>query len=358
MRHNGILILVVFLVAVIAVATCCFYPEAYEKPHSVWHNEATDEFIKLFQRSIDPVHLAYYKRLVANLSPQKALRVLRDDMRKHKEEVDRGRVWAKDKRIVVAGLLQNAADQVPDLQARCKRIVTHFKDYRIIVLENNSTDGSREELLAWAAHDPRVKVLCQNPYIANADECFIDGSSGVKDKSPMPNRIRKMATLRNIYLTHIGHYYKDFDLLCVMDMDLEGELFADGFFHGVGVLSSPKVDAVACNGMLKTDDDAFYYYDSFAYVEEHDPPVLNDMSEKSEHDNYVHIYMTQLYCSQMTPDRVQSAFGGCVLYKLAPALQARYDFSQNSFVCEHTYFHQKMRLYVDPRMVFMITKNG
>lgn len=356
-------VFMVVVVSVVVVLTCCccffFYREKYEKPQPAWHNEATDEFIRLFERPIDPVHLAYYKRTVANLSQQRALRVVREDMRKHKEEVMKGVERAKDKRIVVAGLLQNAADQVPDLIARCQKLVSYFKDYRIVVLENNSTDGSRDELLAWAARDHRVKVLCQNPYIANADECLINASSSnVKDKSPMPDRIRKMATLRNIYIAHVGHYYKDFDYLCVMDMDLEGELFVDGFLHSVRLLDNPKVDGVACNGMIRADDDSFYYYDSFAYVEQHDPPFLNDMSEKSEHDNYVHIYMTQLYCSQMIPDRVRSAFGGCVLYKLDPALRARYDFSQNSFVCEHTYFHKDMRVYVNPRMVFMITKNG
>lgn len=335
-----------------------YYKEKYEnnKSFPLWHNEATEEFFRLFQRPIDPVHFAYYKRSTHYLSPQKSMLFIKNDMQKYKQEVEEGKKKAKGSKVIVAGLLQNGAYHIPELKERCQKIVGHFKDYRIIILENNSIDASRNGLLEWSQYDDRVKILCQDPYVVNSEECMITGSSGIKDTSPMPNRIRKMATLRNIYMDHIQHYYKDFDYLCVMDMDLEGNLFLDGFFHGLGLISS-KIDGVACNGMIKTED-AFYYYDSFAYVELHDPPFLSDIAEKSQHDNYVHTYMTQLYSSQMVPDRVQSAFGGCVLYRLQPMLEKRYDFSPDNFMCEHTFFHQGAKIYVDPRMIFFITKNG
>ena len=335
-----------------------YYKEQYENSKSLplWYNEATEEFFNLFQRPIDVVHFAYYKKTTNNLSPKKSIHFIKNDLKKYNNEVEEGKKKAKEAKIVIAGLLQNGAYQIPELRERCREIVGHFKDYRIIILENNSIDSSRDDLLEWARFNDRVKILCQDPYVVNSDECNIIGSSGVKDTSPMPNRIRKMATLRNIYMDHINHYYKDFDYLCVMDMDLEGDLFIDGFFHGLGLLN-PKIDGVACNGLIKTED-TFYYYDSFAYVEEHDSPSMSDIAEKSQHDNYVHIYMTQLYSTQMIPDRVQSAFGGCVVYNLKPMLDKRYDFSQNAFMCEHTFFHQNRRIYVDPRMIFLISKNG
>jgi len=335
-----------------------YYKEQYENSKSMplWHNEATDEFFNLFQRPIDVVHFAYYKKSTSNLNSQKSIQFIKNDLKKYKHEVEEGKKKAKPSKIVIAGLLQNGAYHIPELKQRCREIVAHFQDYRIIILENNSIDTSRADLLEWARYNDRVKILCQDPYVTNSEECNITGSSGVKDTSPNSSRIRKMATLRNIYMDHINHYYKDFDYLCVMDMDLEGDLFMDGFFHGLGLLN-PKIDGVACNGLIKTED-SFYYYDSFAYVEEHDAPFLSDIAEKSEHDNYVHIYMTQLYSTQMIPDRVQSAFGGCVVYNLKPMLEKRYDFSQNTFMCEHTFFHENKKIYVDPRMIFLITKNG
>lgn len=361
MHCNKFFFQVVVAAFVIGLSFCLLsycYREQYEnnKALPLWYNEATEEFFNLFQRSIDLVHFAYYKKATSNLSPQRSIAFIKNDLKKYKEEVDDGKKKAKDSRVVVAGLLQNGAYHIPELKERCQKIVRQFKDYRIVILENNSIDSSREDLLEWARQDERVKVLCQDPYVTNSDECNIMGASGIKDTSPMPSRIHKMATLRNIYMDHIRHYYKDFDYLCVMDMDLEGDLFIDGFFHGLRLIG-PKVDGVACNGLIKTED-AFYYYDSFAYLEEHDPPFMSDISEKSQHDNYVHIYMTQLYSTQMVPDRVQSAFGGCVVYNLKRMLEKRYDFSQNTFMCEHTFFHQGRKIYVDPRMIFLIAKNG
>lgn len=356
-----ILIVAVFFVFLLTIISFYYREEQYENNNQIdpiWNNEATEMFFQLFQRSIDPIHMTYYKKITNNLTPHKSIRTIQNDLKKYKDEVEVGKKKSKDAKIVIAGLIQNGARQITSLRERCKKIVSHFKDYRIVILENNSIDSTRSDLLEWTRQDTRVKILCQDPFVTNSDECNIDGSSsGVKDSSPMPNRIRKMATLRNIYLDHINHYYKDFDFLCVMDMDLEGELFLDGFFHGLGLLK-PSVDGIVCNGMIKMEDDSFYYYDSFAYLEQHDTPFMTDITQKSEHDNYVHIYMTHLYSTQMVPDRVQSAFGGCAIYNLKSMLKNRYDFSHTTFMCEHTFFHEKKKIYVDPRMIFLITRNG
>jgi hypothetical protein len=352
--------IVFFFLTIMISFLSYYYREQYEnnkKLVPLWHNEIMEEFYTLFERPLDPIHLTFYKKITSNYVPTKSLQIIKNDVKKYNKEVEEGKKKAKDSKIVIAGLLQNGAKQIPELIERCQKITSLFKDYRIVILENNSIDTSRKDLLYWAMNDDRVKILCQDPFVANSTECMMEGATGVKDTSPMPNRIRKMATLRNIYMDHIQHYYHDFDFLCVMDMDLEGQLFLDGFFHAVGLLG-PKMDGVACNGMLKTDDDGFYYYDSFAYIEENDLPYMSDISQKSEHDDYVHIYMTQLYSNQMVPDRVRSAFGGCVLYNMKSILKSRYDFSPSTFMCEHTFFHQGKKIYVDPRMIFLITKNG
>lgn len=348
--------IIVVMVVVVVIVSFYYYKEEMFENKPVWHNEATDEFFALFKRPMDPIHLAYYKRSTSNLPSAKSLQFIRNDLRKYKSEVDVGMNKAKQSKIVITGLLQNGARHIPELRDRCEELVSYFQDYRIIILENNSVDSSRKDLLDWSASNSRVKILCQDPFVANSKECVIDRVSDVRDKSPLPPRIQKMATLRNIYLEHIYHYYKDFDYLCVMDMDLEGDLHPDGFLHSVGLIN-PKIDGVACNGMLRLDDEGFYYYDSFAYTEENDMPAMTDMTQKSEHDSYVHIYMTQLYTSQMVPDRVHSAFGGCALYNLKSMSTKRYNYSQHAYVCEHTFFHEGKSMYVNPRMVFLITHN-
>lgn len=349
----------IYVIVVVIVLLVCLYSrtETFENNKPTWHNDAESEFFNLFKRPMDPIHVAYYKKSTNNLSSAKSLQFIRNDLLKYKTEVDEGTQKAEKSKIVITGLLQNGARQIPELRDRCEEIVSYFKDYRIIILENNSIDTSRRDLLDWTASDERVKILCQDPFVTNSEECTIDRSSGVSDKSPLPPRIQKMAMLRNIYLEHIYHYYKDFDYLCVIDMDLEGDLHMDGLLHSVGLIN-PKIDGVTCNGMLRLDDEGFYYYDSFAYMEEDDMLPMTDMTQKSEHDRYVHINVTKLYTSQMVPDRVYSAFGGCALYNLKAMANNRYNYSQNAYMCEHTYFHNGKSIYVNPRMVFFITHNS
>ena len=88
-------------------------------------------------------------------------------------------------------------------------------------------------------------------------------------------------------MEHIEHYYSDFDYLCVMDMDLQGTLYIDGMMHSVQLLNHPKIDVVTGNGMLYRDNEQFYYYDSFAHVDDSEPLLLNDVSTRPT-CSYIH----------------------------------------------------------------------
>jgi hypothetical protein len=179
--------------------------------------------------------------------------------------------------------------------------------------------------------------------------------------SPLPKRIERMAFLRNVYLTHIKYYYKDFDFLCVMDMDLQGELFLDGYLQSIALLKNNKIraDGIAGNGMiLRGGEQDYYYYDSFAYIEEGEPIIWETTTDKSNHDQYVHMYITNRYSYRMNPDRVRSAFGGIALYRISSIMNAHYDFSSEYYSCEHSYFHNKIQIWVNPRFLFLIERNG
>jgi len=354
----GVMLALLFvIVALILVFSA--YKEKYENTNTkpVWYDNITEYFFYLLNRPIDDVHYVYYKNITNNLPLAKAISVIKDDLKLYTEGVNKGSRKARKSKIVIAGLIQNSAYEIPQLKERCRKIVSQFKDYRIVILENNSTDSTREYLLNWAKIDPKVKILCHDAYVTNLEECNIVDVAITNDHSPMPHRIQKMATFRNIYMDHIHHYYDDFDYLCVMDMDLQGEVYIDGMLHTISLLE-PNIDGMTCNGMLIRDPDTFYYYDSFAHIEEHEPGYITDIASKSEHDVHVHIYMTQLYSSQMTPDRVRSAFGGLAIYNMKNVIKQRYNYSQTNFVCEHTFFHHNKRIYVNPRMIFLITKNG
>lgn len=353
-----VFVVLVLVIVVIFVQAREHYDEQQALVPTAWFDTLTEKFFSSLQRPIDIVHQRYYRFITNNLPLSKSIQVINDDFGQYVIEVNKGKQIARDSKIIVAGLLQNCFRQLPQLMERCMRIVSSFKDYRIVILENNSSDDSRKYLLEWAKDNDKVTILCGDAYAINTEECDIFSAKFTNDHSPMPDRIQRMAYLRNVYMDHISHYYKNFDYLCVMDMDLDGELMIDGFFQSLWVMQKKKATGIAGNGMIRRENGDFYYYDSFAHVELNEPHIMTDMSSKSEHDNYVHINMTHLYSTQMTPDRVRSAFGGIAIYNLQRIIKNRYNYSSTYLSCEHAFFHENMDLYVNPRFIFVIDNNG
>jgi len=154
-------------------------------------------------------------------------------------------------------------------------------------------------------------------------------------------------------------YYDSFDFLCVMDMDLQGDLAMDGLYHSMYLLrTDPHLACVTGNGMLLRDSSDFFYYDSFAHVEENEPILWENMTAKSNHDRYVHTHVTQLYSTNMNPDRVRSAFGGIALYRIPSILKQKYGFSRTHYCCEHSFLHDSLSIVVNPRFIFLIQVNA
>jgi hypothetical protein len=334
--------------------------ENYDAP--LWFEKIQEEFMKHLDRPIDPVHRHYYSLKTAHLSQDRARKFIKEDLLEYADQVQKGKKKASESRIIITGLIQNGVFQITELIKRCNEIIKPFKDYRIVIVENNSTDGTREFLLEWAAKDSKVVVLCQDPFQVNAEECDLSTIFEKMDPmehSPLPSRIKRMSFLRNVYMSHIQHYYKDFDFLCILDLDLKGSLFIDGFLHSVQLLNQNKnMDAIMGNGMLMRNTDDFYYYDSFAHVDENEPIMWENAIEKSDHDTFVHMHITHRYSSQMIPDRVTSAFGGIAIYRLSDIVDQKYNYSSDHLCCEHSFFHKSIRVYVNPRFLFLIERNG
>lgn len=354
------LLVVVFALLIIVFSRSIEFFQTDERP---WFEKTTEEFYRRFQRPLDPIYISYYGERCKNQNLNNSMKLITQDLNVYESEVQAGKKSSRNSSIVIAGLVRNAAFKIPELKERCYSITRMFKTYKIVIVENNSTDNSREFLLDWTNDDPNVVVLCQDIFATNQKECDILNlfpKSENLGNSPHPQRIQKMAFLRNVYLKHIQHYYPDYDYLCVMDMDLGGILYPDGFLHSIYVLNShPNLDAVACNGMLLQPSGQYIYYDSFAHIETGDPYVWENQTAKSNHDRYVHSYITDKYIKSMELDRVRSAFGGIVLYKNKKIKENKmYEFSSNFFSCEHSYFHKNMNMVVNPRFIFLISQNG
>jgi hypothetical protein len=241
-------------------------------------------------------------------------------------------------------------------------IGSNFKDYKVIIFENDSSDGTKELLSQWQMKNPKVKIISQD--------------FGFK-KRPS---IKFLASIRNKYLEEmVNSEYKDFDLLMLLDMDMSYGVDIRGVFDSIAKID--QWDMVCANGIFNS---AGKMYDAYAYRDKKFPfsPIKWQQLcfAGDERCNYPSGIIkdllafrnnwqasTRLYWLKIIPQiqsvykvnsplhEVNSCFGGMAIYKKAFITNCLYD-SENED-CEHVAFHDciksknKSRNYLNPNMV-------
>ena len=320
-----------------------------EYQQSIEFIKSINEFyINSFHRQMDNVNKFYYQLLYFNNKNSVSI-----DIQNYKSRVENGRLFAKNNNVIIAGLLRDKEFIIPYLKEKCYELVGLFSDYRILIVENDSQDDTRNKLLEWSNNDNRVFILGNG---VNAHECKLNYPKTPCNKPADSNRIGKMSFLRNIYLDYIKNNFSNFSFLFVLDMDLKGDLFIDSVCESISFFKNKTVDGITCNGMEKYH---YHYYDSFAFVELGQPFIWNTENEKTEHDQYIFRTKTKAFTENMRVVRVTSAFGGFCIYRLSSIINLRYNFSPDKYSCEHAHLNKYLKnFYINPRMIFSITENS
>lgn len=238
-----------------------------------------------------------------------------DEMKKHK--------------VVFAGITRNNA---PDLAITIKTIEyigSFFSDYRVIIFENDSDDGTKQILANWKMNNPRINIISENYSI---------------QKRPS-NKF--LAAARNKYIKALeDRQYAEFDMAVFIDMDMAFGIDVRGIQDSFAKIDA--WDAVCSNGIFKSTGEM---WDAFAFRNAEFP-----------HDTRVPGYWDQLLPkiqkvhsvgSDLTP--VHSCFGGLAIYKKASIANCEYDSIDED--CEHIAFHKcattknKMRMFLNPNQV-------
>ena len=343
------------LVSLLLLILCIIvFVGVYMKRESFTHHVVSDLFLQNLDRHMDPVFEKFYEK--------KSMNFIRQDVNRYRQQVREGQDYMKHSKVVVTGLIRNCMEQVPRLQEFFESFQQMCQQCVILLVENDSADDTRQRLYEWSQRNSSVIILCPNRSTINDMTCQTrDHFKTTLSKSPSMMRIKRMAVLRNTYLRYIETHYSHFDVALVMDMDLDGKLFMDGVFHTMSMLhQKPYIDAIACNGLLRTKD-TFIYYDSFAYIPLNEDIEWHTLFDKHSHDIEVGRYVTQRYLNGKRPlelDRVRSAFGGACVYRVSSIVGKSYGYSQTGFACEHSYLNRRLKhVYVNPRMVFLIETN-
>lgn len=269
--------------------------------------------------------------------------------------------WAKGERVVFAGLCQDHGTHALKMWLPViKELGERFRDYRVILVENDSRDDTRRVLLRQARKDPRFIVLCDGKRPPNTLTCRV-GARSVRDprnkEKNLRERVATLARFRQVYWDFVRRELPDYDYMCVVDWDLEGQLSVPGFFHGL--YHARNTDVVAVNSFYQDAAHNFRIYDTY--------PLLNNRrcdhlaSNKRHEDERVQKIMNEKLLTPQSahPVRVESAFGGLALYNIQNITPKNPGYANPTcpIECEHSTFHRNLVVCIDPWMTFFITKN-
>jgi hypothetical protein len=333
------------LIFILLLATVFFIFEAYDKK--------IDECKYKTSYPQHPSRIALGKIDLLNILDPTKLKVGEDEMAKHK--------------LVIVGITRDNVTEFSSMVRHIEYIGSFFEDYRVILVENDSRDGTKTALESWSINNPKVKIVSKDFY-----------------NKKRPNH-KFMANVRNDYINALeDEEYNGFDMVMMLDMDMGYGVDIRGVEDSFSKIN--QWDAVCSNGIRSTKDNKMY--DVFAFRNEEFPlspqewqktcytqdisnqwtktckqgkaysrGILKDWiafrwtaQEKSK------LYWTlivpqaqKIYAANAPLVKVNSCFGGMAFYKREFIKDCRYDSIEDD--CEHVTFHQCVRVNNDGRMM-------
>lgn len=267
------------------------------------------------------------------------------------KDVNIGLQYANNCKVVICGLIRNGSKNIHKFIKKCENWCSYFKDYRILIVENDSRDNTRDLLLEWSRVNPKVIILGCG---INAKECQLNLSE-TKSWDASKKRISKMIFLRNIYIDYIKNYLKDFDYVIVCDIDLVGSVYIDGIMNSFGKLQKNKdIDVICANGVRKYFRN-FIYYDCYAHV----------LEGEKYHNNNKNVHSLKVLRNTLSNEynpnmiKVKSCFGGFTIYNINSIINSKYSSDlDDALECEHTGLHSNMKnVYYNPMMINIVLEN-
>lgn len=260
-------------------------------------------------------------------------------------------VRCSDESIIICGIVRDAerglTRNIPIINELCG----YFKDYRVVVYENDSKDATKKLLRQWKSRDGQRIHICME----DTDSSSTIPDAGSVNANPFfcKKRITKMANLRNKYMEYIDAQKWDADYLIVVDLDvarLDLDAILSSFKNGA------EWDAVTAFGYSLSPKMSLRYHDTYALTrwgDENNPQTEEKIKRLA--DEYGRLKTSDEWV------RVYSAFGGLAIYKFEAVKGLRYkalpnDDSRVEMKCEHFSIYKQMqergydKFYVNPQM--------
>lgn len=308
------------------------------------------------------IHKIFNSSLLSFYTPTNIF-PLNENNQKYDQKIRDGYLYMKKKRLIITTLVRNVEDRIPDMIKKCEATGGLFEDYRILIVENNSNDKTRDLLIDWSKKNPKVIVLgCgyNNPQPCSISIATVETKDHFIDRP----RIEKMVYLRNIYLEEIkkNTELNTFDFVLMWDLDILGSMYLDGIANTMYHFMKDEnlgVDAICSHGIVFAGA-ANLYYDTYAHV---DKGKNFDFNSKFSHD--ISVRTTKMFDKRGDePYEVNSCFSGATFYRMSALLkdQVFYDMTpsnENNLECEHVRLHQKLdgKILLNPSNIHLVLQN-
>ncbi len=198
-------------------------------------------------------------------------------------------------RVLICGVCRNVSAASENSIRNIEELGRRFKDYAVIIYENNSLDDTAQKFSAWASSNNHVTFI----------------SETLSKKELAQSRTCRIANARNKVLEVVRkEKYDKFRYLIMVDLDFRTAWPIDEIIHSVN--QAFDWDSISANGITATGT----YYDRFAFRSKDFPfgPELLDhefWAELLPNDQGRWFKLPQ--ATGWMP--VYSAFGGLAIYK-------------------------------------------
>lgn len=259
-----------------------------------------------------------------------------------------GEIVCKKSKVVICALLRDASSNIDYIRRKAKSLTSKFQDYRILIVENDSSDDTRKKLLKWSKEDDKVIVLGCG---INSNECNLKFPK-TENRRVFYSRIWKMAYLRNIYLDYVKGFFSNFDYTIVWDMDLLSSIYLDGIMNSFGYLCCRKheIDVVCSYGIFRWPMFDLFY-DTYAYSE-----LGEEFDINIKHILDLRRGLTVKFNRGESIRKIQSGFSGFAIYKTSSIVNKKY-FVDEKIECEHSSLTKGLNVYINPSMINFVLRN-
>ena len=254
------------------------------------------------------------------------------------------RLVADRPEIIISGLVRDCARSLPRLLKSFVKLGRKLPAWRYIFIENGSVDGSREILNAFHARHGNGQLLA------------LDGL-----EAEFPQRTHRLAHLRNMTHDLLFDRLGSTDGKYLLLLDMDG---ANSWVDTHRIARLVRHDDGSWAGIFANQSRNYYDLWSLRHPVYGPTDVWKEVRERPAgmtHEEAVDAFVKARRFS-LPPDmgriRVDSAFGGLGLYRLADITGCRYvglD-EEGEEICEHVDFHRDVRrrggrLYIDTALI-------